>query len=165
MIGAINLTPDLTSGSAPQLETLRTHALTQSFATRALVLRFPEPEEPIALLSLCQALRHVLPVHLGVEEDALEVVALLDETIDEMQTYGVAIVDLYPGGIGLVDAIRDDNTLILQLLTWTRSWLETCACQSDAGCEECLRSPAALAANSDQPPLRSAALQLLGQIV
>lgn len=164
--GAINLTPDLTSGNAPELETLlHAHPLTQSFATRALVLRFPEPEEPIALLSLCQALRHVLPVHLGVEEDALEVVALLNETIDEMQTYGVAIVDLYPGGIGLVDAIRDDNTLILQLLTWTRSWLESCPCQSDAGCEECLRSPAALAANSDQPPLRPAALHLLGQIV
>ncbi len=164
--GAIRLAPDLTTGQLPKPETLRlAQPITQSFPTRALILSFPEPEELIALSSLSQALRHVLPVHLGIEEDALEVVPLYDEEIGNTIAFGVAIVDLYPGGIGLIDAIHDDNTLILQLLEWTRDWLQGCACQKAHGCERCLRSPAALAANSGQPPQRSAALRLLGQIV
>jgi len=166
IIGAIRIEPDLTTGTLPRPETIRLgRPITQSFATRALVLRLPEAADAIALTSLAQALRHVLPVHLGVEEDALEVVALTGDDVDGVATWGVAIVDLYPGGIGLIDAIRDDSSLILQLFDRTHRWLRACPCQSDPGCDECLRSPAALAANSDQPPMRAQALAVLGQIV
>lgn len=165
VFGTVRLTPDLTSGVPPLPETIRlARPLSQSFSTRALILRFPEEEDPVALSSLAEALRHVLPVHLGVEEDALEVVPLTGELVRGRATFGLAIVDLYPGGIGLVDAISDDNPFLLQLLEWSRDWLAACPCQSDQGCARCLRSPASLAANSDQPPLRAAALNLLRQI-
>ena len=164
--GAIRLAPDLTTGEVPKVDPQRlARPVTQSFATRALVLRFPEEEEPIALASLAQALRHVLPVHLGVEEDALEVVPLTGEAVGGLATFGLALVDLYPGGIGLIDAVGDDSPLLLQLLEWTRDWLAACPCQSEQGCPRCLRSPAAQAANIDQPPLRGAALALLQQVV
>ncbi|HZF09274.1 MAG TPA: Zn-binding domain-containing protein [Thermoanaerobaculia bacterium] len=164
--GALRQTRDLTSGQMPEPETQRlARPIHQSFATRGLVLRFPQPEDEVALASLCQALRHVLPVHLGVEEDALELVPLGGEEVDGIPTFGLAIVDLYPGGIGLVDAVGDDSAFLLEVLGWTRDWLSACPCQSPAGCPRCLRSPAALAANSDQPPSRGAALDLLRPIV
>ena len=166
VIGWLRVTPDLAAGGEPKVETHRlARAIDQSFNTRGLILRFPEEEEPIALASLAQALRHLLPVHLGAEEDALEVVPLTGEFIQGRAAYGLAVVDLYPGGIGLVDAIGDDNSFLLQLLEWTRDWLAACPCQSNQGCNRCLRSPAAMAANSDQPPLRAAALNLLHQVV
>jgi hypothetical protein len=164
--GALRQTRDLTRGLTPDPETQRlARPIRQSFATRGLVLRFPQTEDEVALASLCQALRHVLPVHLGVEEDALELVPLTGDEVGGQPTYGLAIVDLYPGGIGLVDAVGDDSAFLLEVLGWTRDWLAACPCQSAAGCPRCLRSPAALAANPDQPPSRGAALDLLRQIV
>ncbi len=166
VIGTLRFTPDLTSGREPRPETLRlARPVARSFATRALVCRFPDEVDQVALASVAQALRHLLPVHLGVEEDALEVVPLTGELMQSRETFGLAIVDLYPGGIGLVDAIADDNAFLLQLLEWACEWLAACSCQSDQGCARCLRSSAALAANIDLPPMRSAALALLRQVV
>jgi len=166
VMGTLRLTPDLTTGAVPKPEYQRlAQPITQGFHTRALILRFPEKEEPLALASLAQALRHVLPVHLGSEEDALEVVPLTGQTVQERATFGLAIVDLYPGGIGLIDAIADDNAFLLQLFAWAQEWLATCPCQSEQGCERCLRSPSALAANINRPPSRTAALNLLRQVV
>ena len=133
--------------------------LTDKFKTRAVVLRLTRRfDDTSSLTSLCQALRHVLPVHLGVEEDALEVACLNGADINGEESYGLAIVDLYPGGIGLTDAIRDDSALLLRLLEWSRDWL--CACPDDA-----LQTPMALATNPDQAPQRKAALKLLDQIL
>jgi len=130
-----------------------------TFKTRALALRLPAAADlPLAIPSLCQALRYVLPVHLGVEEDALEVVGLDGAEINGEESFGIAIVDLYPGGIGLTDAIRDDSALLLNLLEWTRDWLEAC---DDLD----LQTPQALATNPDQPPQRLAALRLLERIL
>jgi len=157
--GVIEWTPD--SSRRPLAEPQRSffNPITRTFDTRALVLRLLEPPlEPNALPSLCLALRHLLPVHLGVEEEALEVVTLSGEDIDGEETFGVAVVDLYPGGIGLIDAIHDDNTLLLHLLEWTRNWLAVCP-------EEALQTPAAQATNPDQPPQRAAALKLLDYVI
>ena len=166
VVGALRLTPDLTTGSIPKPEKLSlAQPITQGFHTRALVLRFPQKEEPVALASLAQALRHVLPVHLGAEEDALEVVPLTGQLVQERATFGLAIVDLYPGGIGLIDAVGDDSAFLMQLLGWAQEWLADCPCQSEQGCELCLRSPSALAANINRPPSRTAALNLLRQVV
>jgi hypothetical protein len=165
VVGALRITPNLTTGAMPKPETFSlAEPVTQSFVTRALILRFPQ-EDQVGLASVAQALRHVLPVHLGIEEDALEVVPLSGAMVDDSPTFGLAIVDLYPGGIGLVDAIGDDSSFLLQLFEWAESWVAACPCQSRQGCERCLRSPSALAANSDRPPLRGAALDLLRQVV
>lgn len=137
--------------------------ISQEFATHALILGFTEPEAPIALNSLCQALRHVLPVHLGVEEDALEIVP-----VDYMDIFGIAIVDLYPKGIGLVDAFYNDTGFILSLLKWTKEWLENCSCDRDEGCEQCLRTLSAKAAvgdAKDQYPTPASALRILTKVV
>lgn len=166
VVGTLRVTPDLTTGREPRPETLRlARPVARSFATRALVLRFPDEVEQVALASVAQAFRHLLPVHLGVEEDALEVVPLTGELVQNRETFGLAIVDLYPGGIGLVDAIADDNSFLLHLLESACEWLAACSCRSDQGCVRCLRSPAALAANIDLPPMRSAALALVRQVV
>lgn len=166
VVGTLRLVPDLTTGVAPKPETMRlARTIVQSFVTRALVLRFPREQTEIALSSLAQALRDVLPVHLGVEEDALEVVPLVNTLVQGRPISGLAIVDLYPRGIGVVEAIADDNSFLLQLLDSTRKWLAACPCQSEQGCEGCLRSAASEAANRDFPPLRGAALSLLEQVV
>lgn len=165
-MGALRWSPDLTSGKTARLDPLElTRPVSQTFDTRALVLGLPKRVDPIALASLAQALRHLLPVHLGVEEDAVEVVPLQGDALGGLAAFGLALVDLYPGGIGLVDEIGDDGPFLLQLLAWARDWLAACPCQSDQGCDRCLRSPAALAANWDQPPQRGAALELLEQMV
>lgn len=156
--GAVRIAADRREGAAgPEILKLP-RELHTSFATRGLILRFPSEADGLALRSLAQALRHVLPVHLGVEEDALEVVPLRGETVEHDEVFGLAVVDLYPRGIGLVDAIRDDADFLLKLLVRTSGWLA-------AADEDCLNNPAALAANLGDPPLRRAALELLGQVV
>jgi hypothetical protein len=166
VVGWLRLTPNLTTGAEAVPETHRlARAVSGNFATRALILRFPDEQDVVALASLAQMLRDILPVHLGVEDDALEVVPLTGEFVQSRPAFGLAIVDLYPGGIGVVDAVCEENSFLLQLLEWGRNWLTHCPCQSDQGCPRCLRSPAALAANIDLPPMRSAALGLLRQVV
>ncbi|HEX6161200.1 MAG TPA: DUF1998 domain-containing protein, partial [Thermoanaerobaculia bacterium] len=164
--GAINLASDLTHRIVAQPQRLMlSRPVVTSFETRALIIRFPEKQESIALISLAQTLRHLLPVHLGVDEDAIEVVPLNGTSIERQPTYGLAIVDLYPGGIGVVDAIGDDASFLLHLLSQGKEWLAACRCGNDQGCEQCLRSPAADAANISQRPMRAAALGLLRQVV
>jgi len=164
--GAVRLEYDrhgLPAGEAQRVELQL--PITTAFTTRALVIRVQEPGEPSALPSVAQALRHVLPVHVGVAEDALEVVTLTGDKIRHQPVSGLAIVDLYPGGIGLIDALGDDEALLLDLLDRARVWLDACPCQSDVGCEECLRSPAALAASPDLAPRRDTALELLHEVL
>lgn len=148
----------------PQRTELRL-PITTEFHTRALVIRVQEPGEPSALPSLAQALRHVLPVHVGVAEDAVEVVPLHGDRVRHQPISGLAVVDLYPRGIGLMDALGDDEGLLLHLLERAQAWLEACPCESDTGCEDCLQSTAALAASPDVPPRRATALDLLREIL
>lgn len=166
--GAVWLAPNLTTGEIPILEPLDVRRpIEQKFATRGLLLQFASPQDTLALASLAQALRHVLPVHLGVEEDALEVVPLVgDVNVQNQPAFGLAIVDLYPGGIGLVDAVSEDNSFLTTVFQSAQAWLEACVCSSNQGCTHCLRSPAARAANSpNRMPSRKAALDLLKQVI
>lgn len=120
-----------------------------SFPTKGLMLRLlPEDVEyrPAALHSIAQALAQVLAVHVGVEEDAVRVVAAENLKMDRRREWGLAILDLYPQGIGLVDALNDDDALLRRMLEHTRDWLAQCPCGSDEGCPLCLQSPAAIAA-------------------
>lgn len=131
------------------------------FKTKAVLLRLlSEPVNPNALPSLCQALRQVLPVHLGVEEDALAVVGLYGENrIRNDDIFGMAMVDLYPGGIGVVEAVCDDNGFWLNVLQSTRDWMEDC---DEAAFK---LHPLAAAAMADHLPEPQAALDLLNQIL
>jgi len=162
--GAFIQTIDLTTCKPdPEIKHRLNEYISKDFTTEALILGFTEPEELIALNSLCQALRQVLPVHLGIEEEALEIVP-----VDYNGIFGIAIVDLYPQGIGLVDAFYNDAKFILSLLTWTKEWLENCSCDKDEGCEKCLDTLSARAAVGnarEQYPTPAGALRILTKVV
>lgn len=130
------------------------------FETQALLVELPSPVDHAGLASVAQALRHVLPVHLGVEEDALEVVPILEGSRGR-----VALVDLFPGGIGLVPAVLDDDDFLLAVLGHCHDWLAVCPCQDANGCRECLRTLEATAANPDNAHRREAALNVLSRMV
>jgi hypothetical protein len=154
---------DLTAGTYSE-QRFRNAPVRTSFETKGLLLYFePAPQES-ELRALCLALRHVIPVHLGVEEDALEVVPIDGQYVERKRVSGLAIVDLYPQGIGLVDAIEEDGVaLVLNLLKWIRDWLiaETDAMQK--GAPNPLKSPLATCTGGEQHP--ASALPLLRRIL
>jgi hypothetical protein len=141
------------------------------FETRALLLEIAAERLrafSLGLHSLAQAMRHVFPVHVGVDEDAVAVVPVSGQPVGGRIVWGLMLVDLYPGGIGLIDAIEDDQTLIERLLRRTRDWLAACPCASDRGCASCLQSPLALSATADPlslPLSRGEALGILEEVL
>ena len=138
--------------------------LTTSFETAALILQFlPEPSLS-SILALSQALRHMLPAHLGVETDAVEVVPLEGHFISGQQVFGLAVVDLYPHGIGLVEAISDDPQWTMTTLKCIRDWLTDL--KPGSKLKDCspFNSPLALATTGGgEDP--SAGLELLERLV
>jgi len=120
-----------------------------SFPTQGLMLRFLAEDLdawPAALHSIAQALGQVLAVHVGVEEDAVLVMAAERLRIGQRRESGLVILDLYPQGIGLVDALNEDDDLLRRMLEHTRDWLAECPCASESGCPLCLQSPPSIAA-------------------
>jgi hypothetical protein len=105
-----------------------------SFRTEAVILEFTDMLMPDQLVGAAAALRHVLPVHLAVEEDAMEVVPIM-----EGNRQGLALVDLYPGGIGVVSAIHKTVWLVPMLFDQVALWLSSI--NDDAGVAALGRSP------------------------
>jgi hypothetical protein len=96
------------------------------FATSALVLGINPAPDPAVAAALALALAYVIPVHVGIEEAALEVVPLQRRLVDGgggAPIDGVALVDLYPSGVGFVEALEVDDPLIRKLLTEVYRWL------------------------------------------
>jgi len=135
-----------------------------SFDTTALILRFLPAPDDNAIRALALALRYILPVHVGIEEDALEVLTLFRQIIGNDTVTGLAIVDLYPRGIGLVQAIHEDQQLIQNVLEWTYRWLVHLT-QNDGeqGQLNGLYSPLAVATGGNEDP--AAAVSLLREFV
>lgn len=120
-----------------------------AFSTKGLMLRcLAEDVEdyPAGLHTIAQCLAQVLAVHVGVEDDAMRVMAAEELKVGRRREWGLVILDMYPHGIGLVDVLNDDLTLLRRMLQHTREWLTRCPCQAEAGCPLCVRSPAAIAA-------------------
>jgi hypothetical protein len=122
---------------------------TTAFDTTGLVIYWNPPPDSRVILALCQALRHVLPIHLGVEEEAVEVVPVEGPMVEGEAAFGLAIVDLYPHGIGLAEAVRDDEYWIRDLLSYTRDWL---AAESAQGRNAFQSSPLARATGDNENP-------------
>lgn len=141
-----------------------------AFPTQGLLLRFlPEDldDRPAALHSIAQALGQVLAVHCGVEEDAVLVTAVTDLRLGRRRESGLVILDLYPGGIGLIEALNDDALLRL-MLEQVRDWLADCPCDTEAGCPRCLQSPPAIAATrgtAERRLSRRQAVDVLRQVL
>ncbi len=142
-----------------------------AFSTKGLMLRcLAEDVEdyPAGLHTIAQCLAQVLAVHVGVEEDAMRVMAAEDLKVGRRREWGLVILDLYPHGIGLVDVLNDDLTLLRRMLQHTRDWLTLCPCRADAGCPLCVQSPAAIAATRysvDRHLSRSEAVAVLDRLL
>ena len=160
------------AGVAAQSETDWGEPITGlSFPTKGLMLRFLDEdiaERPAALHSIAQALGQVLAVHVGVEADAVSVIAAERLKLGRRRESGLVILDLYPHGIGLIDALNDDDALLRRLLEHTRDWLADCPCASEAGCPRCLQSPPSIAATRysvDRQLSRREAVEVLRQVL
>jgi hypothetical protein len=88
------------------------------FETEALVLQFTEQFSLDQLLCAAAALQYIVPVHTAVEENALRVVPISDGNKARL-----ALVDLYPGGIGVVNAIHRSTWLMTTLFDQVAAWL------------------------------------------
>jgi len=120
-----------------------------SFQTEAVILEFTDNLLPDQLVSAAAALRHVLPVHLAVEEDAMEVVP-----INVGGRQGLALVDLYPGGIGVVNAIHKTVWLVPMLFDQVSLWLSTMT--DDSAVASLSRSPLVRTLGIDRLNIRGA---------
>lgn len=142
-----------------------------AFPTQGLMLRFLADdleERPAALHSIAQALGQVLAVQVGVEEDAVLVTAVERLKIGRRRESGLVILDLYPQGLGLIEALNGDDDLLRRLLEHTRDWLAECPCASEAGCPLCLQSPPVIAATRysvEQHLSRREAVEVLRQVL
>ena len=161
--GSVEVQFDPNTGQPGSAQRITKPAVRVRFDTRAILLGFPEPFDVRGFESLAQALRHVLPVHVGVAADDFEVVAGEQLGVAGDAWKGLAIVDLFPGGIGLVDALREEYGLVVKLLSCCSAWLSAC-CDDEMGCGKCLVSPAADAVDTQQQLSRQTALQVLSTI-
>ncbi len=161
--GALHWSRD-PAGRIQSRSLLLERALPLRLATSALRLFFPDDASRPALEAIAQAFRSILPVHLGVDEDDLEVVAF-GGMAGEQGPRGIALVELYSGGFGLLEPVAEDLDFLFDLLARIRAWLNSCPCRSTEGCERCLRSISALACNAGLRRSRAAALETLARVL
>ncbi len=114
-----DVTDILERDAAGKFRTVGIDAVRTNFETEALILEFtgkaPEWSE---LVSAAAALRHSLPVHTGLDQDVLEAIPF-----ELGGKSGIALVDLYPGGIGLAGAIHKALWLVPLLFDRTARWI------------------------------------------
>jgi hypothetical protein len=111
------------------IPTVRTH-----FETEALILEFTAQFSMDQLLSAAAALQYVVPVHTAVEENALRVTPVFEGSRSRL-----ALVDLYPGGIGVINAIHRSTWLMTTLFDHVAAWLGSIGTRKEA--EEVAQSP------------------------
>jgi len=122
------------------------------YATHALVVLFEKVPSRKALRHAGRLAAELVPAHVRVERDDLELV-IAHEGLAGLARPALVFVDRHLDGIGLADAL--DPSTVHDLLRWTWGVLYRCPCV--AGCAQC--TPAdVLAAGPD----KVGALQLLG---
>lgn len=161
--GCTRLTWDLATETTTE-DLVEHDPLDVRFSTRGVLINLPQDASDVGIISLCECLRIVLPVHLGVNDEAVELVPVVKDDFGGVPVHGLFIVDLYPGGIGLVDAFQDDDDLWLSLLDHAHRWLSACPCQEDGGCPRCLHWIPSKATRGVGAHTRRAALELLEQV-
>ncbi|MFH1468442.1 MAG: Zn-binding domain-containing protein [Pseudomonadota bacterium] len=157
--GIVEIDPRKPQPIQPQLDHIST-----SFETRGLLMQVSLDTTYRELCSLAEALRQVIPVHVGVEEDAVEVVVVEHVPMGHQDVFGLVVVDLFPGGIGLSETL-DDSGLLLDILRACRDWLARCPCQSEKGCPACLHTIPSRATVPDGGHSRAAALAVLDRLM
>jgi hypothetical protein len=164
VLGTLEIRSDPGRGVEEVLSITADRRVRARFATRALLILFQEEQDGLALASTAEALRHLLPVHWGLTESDVEVVPLDPahrEYFRDHPASGLALVDLYPGGIGLLDTVGEDGAPLMELLDAAHRWLASCECRTAEGCTRCVRSLSARAAHPEGWPERTPALRIL----
>jgi hypothetical protein len=164
-IGGVLLLSRQPSGRLAAQQRLLDRDLMLQLSTSALLLHFPAGTQRRELTALTESLRPMLTVHLGIDEDDVELVAFGGTAEEHAPSQGIALVELYPGGFGLLEPIAEDSEFLLELLQRARSWLAACGCAGSDGCEQCLRSVRSRATNGGRPASRAAALAALGRVL
>ncbi len=113
-----DVTDILERDAAGQYRTAGIDAVRTNFETEALILEFTGKADWSELVSAAATLRHAVPVHTGLDQDALEVIPF-----ELGGKSGIALVDLYPGGIGLAGAIHKALWLAPLLFDRTARWI------------------------------------------
>jgi hypothetical protein len=129
------------------------------FDTRALLLHFDNRPSDEALSTIAAALRHVLPVYVAVESNAVEVMAIPRVWRSDELRGALALVELHPGGLGLLDAIEEDERLLRFLLAETADWLDWLQTHGGVGVLE--QSPATATVKGQADLSLPAALEVL----
>jgi len=131
---------------------VRYAAVSSEYSTAALVVLFESVSSRKALRHAGRLAVDLVPAHLRVERDDLELV-IAHDGLANVSRPALVFVDRHPDGIGLADAL--DTTTVHDLLRWTWGVLYRCPCVD--GCKAC--TPAdVLAAGPD----KVGALKLLG---
>ena len=123
------------------------------YATTAAVIMFSHAPSPKALRHAGRLAADLLPAHLLIEREDVEVLAFPDGLpFGQVNRPTLAFVDRHVGGIGVAEAL--DPRTMHNLLRWTWGVLNHCPCIE--GCERC--SPASVLAAG---PDKIGAIQLL----
>lgn len=134
--GYISMSTSYSGKSSETKKTKYDYLYSECFPTKALCIEMPEIPLYSGIISIAEALHYALPVHLGIDENTLEVIAVKDLDIEKQEKSfkGIVIVELYSNGIGLIDSF--DIVLLQNIFNGTLSWLKSCTCSD--GCSNCL---------------------------
>lgn len=133
-VAAINV-HEAVSGVIPRgtaEPSVRYQAVEARYNSTALVLLFEKVGSEAALHHLARVIDLLLPAHLVVEDEDVEVLALA-AGIGEIARPALLFVDRHLGGIGVASAI--DAATAHNLLRWAWGVLYSCPCMN--GCEQC----------------------------
>jgi hypothetical protein len=143
---------DLVTGKKLRSPVIKTHALVMDLS------RYNEA----GIVTIAEALRYVLPVHLGIDEDDLLVIPQAN------RIRGIVFSSLFPDGAGLISGTGDggiEPKMIYNLLPFIKKWLQACECEN--GCEKCftglIKTSEYIGNTSKQEALRI--LESVGEVI
>ena len=107
-------------------------AVSASYDTEIRLIAVQGAERGAALTHLAHLVDALLPLHLCVNHDDVDVI-IVDEAVSPGTGPALAVIDRHVGGLGIARTL-DDGTII-EVLRWARAMLHACDCQR--GCSRC----------------------------
>lgn len=114
---------------------VRYPAVEARYESLAVVILFEKVPSRATLFHLARVVDMLMQAHLVVEDEDVEVLALVDG-LGEVTRPSLVMVDRHLGGLGLAGAV--DAATVHNLLRWAWGVLYSCPCMN--GCEQCTPS-------------------------
>lgn len=114
---------------------VRYPAVEARYESLAVVILFEKVPSRATLFHLARVVDMLMQAHLVVEDEDVEVLALIDG-LGEITRPSLVMVDRHLGGLGLAGAV--DAAMAHNLLRWAWGVLHSCPCMN--GCEQCTPS-------------------------